>query len=88
MPLKTLASIAFALSLTGSPSRGAGGSVVSDATIAEQRKAIKQAYKTLYHSELNISQALEQLKQQASTAEVEQIIHFYEQSERGVTRHR
>lgn len=52
------------------------------------RSAIKQAYKQIYRSGANTGQAIEQLKQQSQIPEVEKIIHFYERSERGVTRHR
>lgn len=55
---------------------------------AATRAAIKQSYKTLYHAGLNISQALAQLRQLASTEEQDNIIRFFEQSERGVTTHR
>ena len=55
---------------------------------AEARKVIKRTYQTIYHSGLNISQALEQLKQQPQEAETTLIIEFFEQSERGVTAHR
>ncbi|MCP3661808.1 MAG: acyl-ACP--UDP-N-acetylglucosamine O-acyltransferase [Gammaproteobacteria bacterium] len=54
----------------------------------ELRSAIKRAYKTLYQSKLNISQALAQLKSENQPAEVAQIINFFEQSDRGVTAHR
>lgn len=52
------------------------------------RNAIKQAYKTIYQSGLNRSQALEQLKQTQQTDEVNNIIGFFENSDRGVTTHR
>lgn len=55
---------------------------------AATRSAIKQAYKTLYQSGMNLSQALEQLKQSEQIPEVGEIIRFFEQSERGVTAHR
>lgn len=55
---------------------------------ASSRKAIKQAYKTIYHSGLNTSQAMEQLKQTEQTDEMNNIIHFFEKSDRGVTTHR
>jgi len=52
------------------------------------RNAIKHAYNVLYHSDLNTSQALEQLKKQKNLPEVEKIINFFERSQRGVTDHR
>lgn len=54
----------------------------------EIRSAIKQTYKTLHHSGLNTSQALAVLQAQPTGDEVGQIIAFYQQSARGVTRHR
>ncbi len=55
---------------------------------AATRLAIKRAYHTLYQSGLNIGQALALLKSQPQIPEVEQIIHFFERSTRGVTAHR
>lgn len=56
---------------------------------SEVRNAIKQAYKTIYHSGKNTKQALEELKKQPEIIrEVQVIIDFFEQSERGVTDHR
>jgi UDP-N-acetylglucosamine acyltransferase len=55
---------------------------------AENRAAIKQTYKTIYHDDLNISQALTALKERVTTIETETIIRFFEQSDRGVTTHR
>ena len=52
------------------------------------RNAIKHAYKTIFHSGLNTSQAMEQLKQAEQTDEVNNIIRFFENSDRGVTTHR
>ncbi|MEW8015421.1 MAG: acyl-ACP--UDP-N-acetylglucosamine O-acyltransferase [Candidatus Sedimenticola endophacoides] len=75
----------------GNPARIAGLNVVGlrrggfDAT---RRKAIEQAYKLLYHSGLNTTQALALLKQEAGDADSARIIRFFEQSERGVTAHR
>jgi len=55
---------------------------------AANRSAIKQTYKRLYHSGLNTSQALAQLKQETSTPESDNILRFFEQTNRGVTAHR
>lgn len=55
---------------------------------AANRTAIKQAYKILYHSGLNTSQAVAQLKQETATPECNNILRFFEQSARGVTAHR
>lgn len=53
-----------------------------------QRKAIKQAYITLFKSGLNTTQALEQLKSESHDESVARLIAFVEQSQRGVTAHR
>ncbi len=55
---------------------------------AQARSAIKKTYKLIYHSGLNVSQALELLGQTEQSDECEQIIRFFESSERGVTAHR
>ncbi|QYZ66439.1 MAG: UDP-N-acetylglucosamine acyltransferase [Gammaproteobacteria bacterium (ex Lamellibrachia satsuma)] len=52
------------------------------------RAAIKQAYKTLFLSGLNISQAVEQLKGEELIEEVEKLVRFIEKSDRGVTGHK
>ena len=51
---------------------------------AEQRKAIKDAYKLIYQSELLRTEALKKLKESDITPEVRKIIEFFENSERGV----
>jgi UDP-N-acetylglucosamine acyltransferase len=56
---------------------------------SETRNKIKHAYKVLYHSKMNIKQALSVLKSENdSSSEVQYIINFFETSERGVTDHR
>lgn len=51
----------------------------------ERRKLIKHAFKLLFRSGLNTSQALEKIKSEmAITDEVEEIVHFIESSERGI----
>ncbi|MDW7679399.1 MAG: acyl-ACP--UDP-N-acetylglucosamine O-acyltransferase [bacterium] len=50
----------------------------------EALKEIRGAYKLIYRSGLNVSQALEKLKSQNSTPELETIIQFIESSERGI----
>ncbi|NOZ60622.1 MAG: acyl-ACP--UDP-N-acetylglucosamine O-acyltransferase [Calditrichaeota bacterium] len=53
----------------------------------EAMEAIRQAYKTIYRSGMNTSQALQELnKQQNPIAEVKTIIEFIESSERGIIR--
>ncbi|MCC6274811.1 MAG: acyl-ACP--UDP-N-acetylglucosamine O-acyltransferase [Leptospiraceae bacterium] len=55
----------------------------------EIREEIKRAYKILYHSKMNISQAMVELKKaDLKSEEVKNIIKFFEESERGVTGHR
>ncbi|MCE9597200.1 MAG: acyl-ACP--UDP-N-acetylglucosamine O-acyltransferase [Spirochaetia bacterium] len=55
---------------------------------SDQRNAIKQAYKVIYHSKLNTTQALAELKATAMSPEVKSIVEFFEASDRGVTAHR
>jgi UDP-N-acetylglucosamine acyltransferase len=56
---------------------------------SEVRDKIKHAYKVLYHSKMNTRKALEALKaENDTTAEVQYIIRFFEESDRGVTDHR
>ena len=56
---------------------------------SEIRDKIKHAYKVLYHSKMNTRKALEALKaENDTTAEVQYIIRFFEESDRGVTDHR
>ncbi|PWT95389.1 MAG: acyl-[acyl-carrier-protein]--UDP-N-acetylglucosamine O-acyltransferase [Candidatus Melainabacteria bacterium] len=51
----------------------------------QARTAIKQAYKTLYKSGLNFSQAIAQLEQESEQPqEVNEIIDFFKTSKRGV----
>jgi len=52
----------------------------------EQRKKIKEVFETLYHSGLNVSQALERLSQQRPSAEVTQILDFIKGSKRGISK--
>lgn len=55
---------------------------------AATRSAIKQAYRRIYHAGENIGQAIEQLAGEPQIPEVESIIRFFRQSERGVTGYR
>ncbi|MCP3870981.1 MAG: acyl-ACP--UDP-N-acetylglucosamine O-acyltransferase [Gammaproteobacteria bacterium] len=55
---------------------------------AQTRRLIKQAYRTIFQSGENIGQALESMKLQSQAPEVDNIIHFFERSQRGVTAHR
>lgn len=75
----------------GNPARVAGLNSVGlrrAGMAAAVRSAIKQTYKTIYHAGLNTSQALEQLRATAQSAEGEIILRFFENSSRGVTDHR
>jgi len=75
----------------GNPARLAGLNVVGLRRAgfgSAQRGAIKHAYDILFRADLNTSQALEQLKALDRSAELSNIIHFFERSKRGVTAHR
>lgn len=51
----------------------------------ENRSLIKQAYRLIYRSQYNTSQAIEKIKNELpQTEEVQHIIQFYENSQRGV----
>jgi UDP-N-acetylglucosamine acyltransferase len=53
----------------------------------EARDLIKKAYKILYRSNLNVSQAVEKIKKDLPQAEeIKQIIRFIGESERGITK--
>ncbi|UCC75269.1 MAG: acyl-ACP--UDP-N-acetylglucosamine O-acyltransferase [Gemmatimonadota bacterium] len=52
----------------------------------ETRLALKRAYRTLFSSEMNLSQAIEEIHSQGElTEEVDRLVAFIEASERGVT---
>ncbi len=51
---------------------------------AAAREEIKQAYKLLYRSGLNVSQALEVIKKELKSEEVKYLIRFIENSKRGI----
>lgn len=56
---------------------------------AATREKIKHAYKIVYHSKLNVSAAIKQLKEENDPDEaVRRIIDFIESSDRGITDHR
>lgn len=51
----------------------------------EVRSAIKQAYKIIYRTELNITQALEQIEKEIHPhPEINELVEFYRTSKRGV----
>jgi len=54
---------------------------------AETRRALKDAYRTLYRSSLNVSQAVRQIREEhAGSAEVAHLLAFVETSNRGIVR--
>jgi len=52
----------------------------------ETRAEIKKAYKILYRSGLNVSNALEQIKKECTGPEVKHFVEFIENSKRGIIR--
>lgn len=48
------------------------------------RNEIKRAYKLIYRSHLNVSQALEEIRKKPLSAEVEHFVKFIEESKRGI----
>lgn len=54
----------------------------------EERIKVKQAYRTLYRSRMNVPQAMEQLREEASSSPaVQALVSFIEGSVRGICRH-
>jgi UDP-N-acetylglucosamine acyltransferase len=54
---------------------------------SELRKEIKQAYKHLYRSNLNVSQAIEKMDQELdSSSEIEHFLRFLRNAQRGICR--
>ena len=51
---------------------------------ASVREEIKKSYKLLYRSGLNTTQALEEIKKQFSSPEVQHLVRFIESSKRGI----
>ena len=51
---------------------------------APARAEIKQAYKLLYRSSLNVSRALKAMEQECHSIEVQQLVRFVRTSERGI----
>jgi UDP-N-acetylglucosamine acyltransferase len=53
------------------------------------RDKIKKTYKTIYHSGMNIKQAISKLREENDpNTQIQKIIEFFENSDRGVTDHR
>lgn len=78
--------------IDGNPATVIGQNVVGlkrGGFTAEDREKIKHAYKVIYHSGMNFSQAISKLKEENDpNPHVKYIIEFFETSERGVTDHR
>jgi UDP-N-acetylglucosamine acyltransferase len=53
-----------------------------------RRTAIKRAYRIIYKSGVGLADALTQLRSQAPSEDIAQIIQFFESSKRGVVSHR
>lgn len=53
----------------------------------EERARVKRAYKLLYHSGLNITQALEAIEREDLGEAAEKIVEFIRKSERGICKH-
>ena len=71
----------------GNPARARGINIVGlqrNGRTDAQIRALRQAYKTLYRSKLNIGQALEKLREEPECAEVEHLISFVATSQRGI----
>ncbi len=71
----------------GNPARARGVNMVGlqrHGYTEEQVRALRAAFKTLYRSKLNISQALEALKAGAPDEHVQHVITFVEASQRGI----
>ncbi|AZR73950.1 acyl-[acyl-carrier-protein]--UDP-N-acetylglucosamine O-acyltransferase [Anoxybacter fermentans] len=74
----------------GHPARVAGINVVGlrrNGISPELRQEIKRAYKILYRSDLNISQAIERMDQELETSpEIEHFLRFLRNATRGIVR--
>ncbi len=71
----------------GSPARTIGPNVVGlrrrEFTL-ERRQSIKEAYRILFRSRLNVSQAVEELNKIKNNIDIEEMIGFIKSSERGI----
>ncbi|MBN3038012.1 MAG: acyl-ACP--UDP-N-acetylglucosamine O-acyltransferase [Candidatus Omnitrophica bacterium] len=54
----------------------------------ESRSQIKRAFKTIYKSDLNVKQAIERLKDQGSSPEINHLVEFISNSQRGICTHK
>ncbi len=50
----------------------------------DERKEVKRAFDFLYNSSLNVTQAVEHIKEQCSGPFVEEFVQFIESSKRGI----
>ena len=72
----------------GNPARTRGINIVGlqrNNHTEEQITALRSAFKTLYRSKLNISQAIDQLRASSPDANVQHLIEFVASSQRGIT---
>lgn len=76
--------------VSGNPAKIYGVNIVGlrrNGLTPEVRMEIQRAYKILYRSGLNVSQAIEEMERQLSgTEEVEHILRFLRNAERGICR--
>lgn len=71
----------------GNPARARGVNMVGlqrNGRTEAQIRNLRQAYKTLYRSKLNISQALEQLRLEPGDPDVDHLVAFVAASQRGI----
>ena len=74
---------------SGRPARVVGLNVVGlrrAGLSGERRRVIKRAFDILYRSGMERSRALEVVRRELSGPEVDEIVRFFETSERGVAR--
>jgi UDP-N-acetylglucosamine acyltransferase len=78
------------VTVDGHPARVVGINVVGlrrKGVPQEVREEIKRAYKILYRSDLNVTQAIEQMENQlAGSPEIDHFIRFIRSAERGICR--
>ncbi len=73
--------------IEGNPPRVAGINIVGlkrNEFSAERRKTVKDAYKILYRSDKNVTQAMEELTTYKDNADIDELIGFIRSSERGI----
>ncbi|MBN2403804.1 MAG: acyl-ACP--UDP-N-acetylglucosamine O-acyltransferase [Spirochaetes bacterium] len=75
------------MTVEGNPARVAGVNVIGlrrREFTPERRKSIKDAYRILYRSGLNVSQAIDELLPSKDNADIGEIINFIKLSDRGI----